>query len=84
MRNSLVTDYNVDPIAQKFVNNIYGSGKGNIRKKIVWCKLLDCINFLKKSKLIALDAGGVFGYFIQKLAALGSQVVLCDISKARY
>ncbi|WP_163202652.1 methyltransferase domain-containing protein, partial [Citrobacter koseri] len=31
-------------------------------------------------KLRILDAGGGFGYFSQKLARLGHEVVLCDIS----
>jgi len=81
-----VTDHNFDSIAQKFVNNIYGSYKGQIRKVIVWRELLDCITRLTasdlapKRKLRILDAGGGFGYFSQKLAALGHDVVLCDIS----
>jgi len=75
-----VTDYNFDPIAQKFVNNIYGSYKGQIRKEILWCELLDCLKRLNKPKLRVLDAGGGFGYFSQKLAELGHQVILCDIS----
>lgn len=75
-----MTDYNFDPIAQKFVNNIYGSYKGQIRKEIVWRELLDCLTRLNKPKLRILDAGGGFGYFSQKLAALGHQVTLCDIS----
>lgn len=75
-----MTDHNFDPIAQKFIKNIYGSFKGDIRKEIVWEELLDCITRLNKSTLRVLDAGGGFGYFSQKLAALGHQVVLCDIS----
>ena len=73
-------DHNFDPIAQKFINNIYGSDKGAIRKEVVWRELLTCIKLLNKPKLRILDAGGGFGYFSQKLAALGHQVVLCDIS----
>jgi S-adenosylmethionine-dependent methyltransferase len=75
-----VEDHNFDPIAQKFVNNIYGSFKGQIRKEIVWDELLECIKRLDKPRLRVLDAGGGFGFFSQKLAALGHQVVLCDIS----
>lgn len=73
-------DHNFDPIAQKFINNIYGSDKGAIRKEVVWRELLTCIERLNKPKLRVLDAGGGFGYFSQKLAAMGHQVVLCDIS----
>ena len=73
-------DHNFDPIAQKFVNNIYGSFKGQIRKEIVWGELLECLKKLNKPRLRVLDAGGGFGFFSQKLAELGHQVVLCDIS----
>ncbi|TEW56167.1 methyltransferase domain-containing protein [Psychromonas sp. RZ22] len=73
-------DHNFDPIAQKFVNNIYGSYKGKIRKEIIWQELLDCIQRLNKPVLRVLDAGGGFGFFSQKLAGLGHQVTLCDIS----
>ena len=75
-----MADYNFDSIAQKFVNNIYGSHKGKIRKEIVWREILNCIERLNKPSLRVLDAGGGFGYFSQKLAALGHQIVLCDIS----
>ena len=72
-----MADYNFDSIAQKFVNNIYGSHKGKIRKEIVWREILNCIECLNKSSLRVLGAGG-FG-FSQKLAALGHQIELCDI-----
>ncbi|WP_160061299.1 methyltransferase domain-containing protein [Psychromonas sp. L1A2] len=75
-----MADHNFDSIAQKFVNNIYGSHKGKIRKEIVWREILNCIERLNKPSLRVLDAGGGFGYFSQKLAALGHQIVLCDIS----
>jgi len=75
-----VIDHNFDPIAQKFITNIYGSDKGAIRKEVVWRELLLCLQRLNKPRLRILDAGGGFGYFSQKLAALGHQVVLCDIS----
>jgi S-adenosylmethionine-dependent methyltransferase len=80
MRSNSVIDHNFDPIAQKFVNNIYGSYKGKIRTEIVWGELLHCIQRLNKPKLRVLDAGGGFGYFSQKLAELGHDVTLCDIS----
>lgn len=75
-----MTDHNFDAIAQKFVKNIYGTTKGKIRSEIVWDELLHCLSLLPKRPLRILDAGGGFGYFTQKLAALGHQVVLCDIS----
>ena len=73
-------DHNFDKIAQKFVKNIYGTSKGKVRSEIVWDELLHCLFLLPKRPLRILDAGGGFGYFSQKLAALGHHVVLCDIS----
>lgn len=75
-----MNDHNFDPIADKFVKNIYGSDKGQIRKEVIWRELEDCIKQLNKPRLKILDAGGGFGFFSQKLAKLGHQVVLCDIS----
>lgn len=75
-----MTDHNFDNIAQKFVKNIYGTTKGKIRSAVVWDELLHCLSLLPQRPLRILDAGGGFGFFSQKLAALGHQVVLCDIS----
>lgn len=75
-----MTDHNFDRIAQKFVKNIYGTTKGKIRTAIVWDEIQHCLSLLGSRPLRILDAGGGFGYFSQKLAALGHQVVLCDIS----
>lgn len=75
-----LSDHNFDNIAQKFVKNIYGTTKGKIRSEVVWEELLYCLSLLPKRPLRILDAGGGFGYFSQKLAALGHQVILCDIS----
>jgi S-adenosylmethionine-dependent methyltransferase len=75
-----LADRNFDSIAQKFVNNIYGTTKGQIRSEIVWQELQYCLSLLPNKPLRILDAGGGFGYFSQKLAALGHQVILCDIS----
>ncbi len=76
-----LSDHNFDKIAQKFVNNIYGTSKGKIRTTIVWDELQHCLSLLPQRPLRILDAGGGFGFFTQKLAALGHQVVLCDISE---
>ncbi len=75
-----MTDHNFDNIAQKFVKNIYGTSKGKIREAVVWDELQHCLSLLPNRSLRILDAGGGFGFFSQKLAALGHQVVLCDIS----
>ncbi|MCP4326262.1 MAG: methyltransferase domain-containing protein [Psychromonas sp.] len=77
-----MSDQNFDNIAQKFVKNIYGTTKGKIREAVIWKELLHCLTLLPQRKLRVLDAGGGFGFFSQKLAALGHDVVLCDISSA--
>jgi len=75
-----LTDRNFDNIAHKFVKNIYGTTKGEIREAVIWDVLLHCLSLLPKRPLRILDAGGGFGFFSQKLAALGHKVILCDIS----
>lgn len=75
-----MTDRNFDNIAQKFVKNIYGTTKGKIREAVIWDELQHCLSLLPKRPLRILDAGGGFGFFSQKLAALGHKVILCDIS----
>lgn len=75
-----MNDHNFDNIAEKFVKNIYGTSKGKIRSAVVWDELLHCLSILPDRPLRVLDAGGGFGFFSQQLAALGHQVVLCDIS----
>jgi S-adenosylmethionine-dependent methyltransferase len=81
LKGKKVADHNFDGISQKFIKNIYGTTKGQIRAEIVWQALLDCLALLpKEKKLRVLDAGGGFGFFSQKLAALGHEVILCDIS----
>ncbi|AGH80966.1 S-adenosylmethionine-dependentmethyltransferase [Psychromonas sp. CNPT3] len=74
-------DHNFDGIAHKFLKNIYGTTKGKIRTAVVWQAILDCLALLPQRPLRILDAGGGCGFLAQKLAAMGHQVVLCDISK---
>ena len=75
-----VKDINFDNLAQKFAHNIYGTLKGQIRTSVLWRDLQQHIPDLQTKKLRILDAGGGFGFFSQKLAAMGHSVVLCDIS----
>ncbi|MCF1430296.1 MAG: methyltransferase [Shewanella sp.] len=73
-------DKNFDSLAGKFAKNIYGTPKGEIRAAVLWRDLTDTVPAILSGKLRILDAGGGFGYISQKLAALGHEVVLCDIS----
>ncbi len=80
IKRKQLSDHNFDDIAQKYITNIYGTSKGKIREVIVWDELLTCLEMLPTRKLRILDAGGGFGFFSQKLAALDHDVLLCDIS----
>ncbi|MDB1123616.1 tRNA uridine 5-oxyacetic acid(34) methyltransferase CmoM [Vibrio algarum] len=74
-------DRNFDDIAHKFVKNIYGSDKGEIRQTIVWDDLMQALTLLSGSNnLHILDAGGGLAPMSQRLAKLGHRISLCDIS----
>ncbi|MCK6261956.1 tRNA uridine 5-oxyacetic acid(34) methyltransferase CmoM [Vibrio sp. ZSDE26] len=78
----MTEDRNFDDIAHKFVKNIYGSDKGEIRQVIVWEDLQDILSQLNSNNrpLTVLDAGGGLGQMSQKLAKLGHDITLCDLS----
>lgn len=74
-------DRNFDDIAEKFSQNIYGTTKGRIRQAIVWQELEAILATLPPGPLNVLDAGGGEGQTGCGLAALGHQVLLCDLSE---
>ncbi|GGP47843.1 tRNA 5-carboxymethoxyuridine methyltransferase [Shewanella algicola] len=74
-------DKNFDKLSLKFAKNIYGTTKGEIRAAVLWRDLAPALTNLEPPRLRILDAGGGFGFLSQKLAALGHDVVLCDISE---
>ncbi|ART79169.1 methyltransferase domain-containing protein [Oceanisphaera avium] len=72
---------NFDGRAAVFARNIYGTTKGRIRLAVVERDLKALLASLPAhKKLRILDAGGGFGPLSQDLAALGHEVVLCDLS----
>ena len=74
-------DRNFDDIAQKLTRKIYGSIKGDIRLAVLERDLMPVVRQEKGGKALRiLDAGGGAGQFSVKLAALGHQIVYCDIS----
>jgi S-adenosylmethionine-dependent methyltransferase len=79
---AVTEDRNFDDIAHKFAKNIYGSDKGSIRQTIVWEDLNQALTHFSEYEqpLHILDAGGGLAQVSQKLALLGHQVSLCDIS----
>ncbi|MDA0147191.1 tRNA uridine 5-oxyacetic acid(34) methyltransferase CmoM [Vibrio sp. LaRot3] len=79
---AVTEDRNFDDIAHKFAKNIYGSDKGEIRQVIVWQDLEQALDMLNadSTTLQVLDAGGGLAQMSQKIAKLGHQVALCDLS----
>lgn len=73
-------DRNFDDISQQFARNIYGTSKGKIREIIVWQDIERMLSQLPNRPLMILDAGGGQGQIACRLAQLGHQVILCDIS----
>ncbi|ELR67565.1 S-adenosylmethionine-dependent methyltransferase [Photobacterium marinum] len=77
----MIEDRNFDDLAQKFAKNIYGTAKGQIRQTVVWQDLEQVLAMLEQAKpLHILDAGGGLGQLSQKIAELGHNVTLCDLS----
>lgn len=75
-------DRNFDDITNKFANNIYGTTKGKIREIILWQDIELILNqYSTKKKLTILDAGGGQGQIARRLAKLGHDVTICDISE---
>lgn len=71
---------NFDGKSHAFARNIYGTTKGRIRLAVLQRDLDALLATLPERPLRILDAGGGFGPLSQPLAALGHQVVLCDLS----
>lgn len=71
---------NFDDMAEKFSRNIYGTTKGRIRQAVLGQDLQALLAELPQRPLRILDAGGGEGQMACELAALGHQVLLCDLS----
>lgn len=74
-----MADRNFDDIAEKFSRNIYGTTKGDLRQAILW-QDLDRLLATMPGTLQVLDAGGGEGQTALRMAQLGHQVTLCDVS----
>ncbi len=76
------SDRNFDDLTTRFARNIYGSAKGEVRLAIVWEHLLQTLPQLTAGKTLRiLDAGCGLGQMGLKLAELGHEVVLSDLSE---
>ncbi|WP_342321278.1 tRNA uridine 5-oxyacetic acid(34) methyltransferase CmoM [Kosakonia sp. BYX6] len=74
-------DRNFDDIAEKFSRNIYGTTKGKLRQAILWQDLDALLAKMGSGPLHVLDAGGGEGQTAIRMAQLGHNVTLCDVSK---
>jgi len=76
-------DRNFDDLTERFARNIYGNAKGEVRLAIVWEHLLQTLPQISAGKpLRILDAGCGLGQMGVKLAEMGHEVVLSDLSAA--
>ena len=77
----MTQDRNFDDIADRFQQSIYDSNKGAVRLGIVWDDLIETITLLSAGRpLRILDAGVGTGQMALRLARMGHELVLCDIS----
>ncbi len=78
----MTQDRNFDDLAERFARNIYGSAKGEIRLAVVWNHLTTLLPRLQQGPpLRILDAGCGFAQLGLRLAQLGHEVVLSDLSQ---
>lgn len=77
----VLSDRNFDDLYERFARNIYGSAKGELRMATIWPHLLETLPELTAGKpLRILDAGCGLGQMGLKLAELGHELVLADLS----
>ena len=75
-------DRNFDGLGDIFARNIYGSPKGQIRLQVLWQHLLQSLPQLQTdAPLRVLDAGCGMGQITARLAMLGHEMTLCDVSQ---
>lgn len=75
-------DQSFNSRAEFFKDHIYGTTKGKIRAAVVWRDLQEILqSFPAGKKLRVLDAGGGYGFMAAKIAALGHDVEVVDISE---
>lgn len=90
MKTTVKQDRNFDDLAHKFAASIYGTAKGEIRQTVVWQDIEQILFRLaadadlrgkqEDQPFSVLDAGGGLAQLSQKIAALGHNVSLCDLS----
>ena len=74
-------DRNFDDLAERFQRKIYGGLKGEIRLAVLWRDLQDEVPGIEAGRpLRVLDVGAGLGQLAIRLAVLGHDVVVNDIS----
>jgi len=75
-------DKNFDELSEQFARNIYQQPKGKIRLEVLWWHLQKVFPELSAFPgMRILDAGCGMGHIAIRLAELGHEMTLCDISK---
>ncbi len=70
-----------DGLAQRFLSNVYGTEKGDIRLSVLWEDMLNGIPELEAGQPLAvLDVGGGAGQIACRIAKLGHRVTLAEPS----
>ena len=77
----MTQDRNFDDLAERFQRKVYGGLKGEIRLAVLWRDLDQMILSRAGSSLRVLDIGAGFSQIAIKLAKLGHQVVVNDLSE---
>jgi S-adenosylmethionine-dependent methyltransferase len=75
-------DRNFDDLAERFQHKVYGGLKGEVRLAVLWRDLEQCVPELHSGRqLRILDVGAGLGQLAIRLAKLGHQVVVNDLSE---
>ncbi|WP_461520920.1 methyltransferase domain-containing protein [Porticoccus sp.] len=75
------TDRNFDDLAERFQRKVYGGLKGDVRLAVLWRDLEEQVPQIHAERpMRVLDIGAGLGQLAIRLAALGHQVVVNDVS----
>ena len=77
----MTQDRNFDDLAERFQRKVYGGLKGDIRLAVLWRDLDQLVLSRATSPLRVLDVGAGFSQIAIRLAKLGHQVVVNDLSE---
>ena len=79
--HTVLHDRNFDDLAERFQRKIYAGLKGEIRLAVLWRDLDQLVLTSAASPLRILDIGAGFSQIAIRLAKLGHQVVVNDLSE---